>query len=131
MKLAGGILILAALFLVPTLASADGSLAQGYARVKPALVKVWAFNKAGVPIESGTGFVVRSDARRSWIVTAQHVVARSARVTVHVNRTLHDLRASVIAKTSEHQDIALLQIARGNLPTVVEFAPRGKLWRKR
>src|SRR5665213_553872 len=105
MKFVGGFLLLALLLSVPSRSSADGALAQGYLRVKPALVKVWGFNKAGVPIESGTGFVVRSDAHHSWIVTALHVVSRSTKVTIDVSRSLRDLPAVIVAKTSLHQDI--------------------------
>jgi lipoprotein NlpI len=103
----------------------DEDLSAGYGHVKPALVKVWAFNAHGTPIESGTGFVIASDAHRSWIVTALHVVARSSKVKIDISREVHDLPATIVAKTTEQRDIVLLRIARGNLHPV-QFAPRGR-----
>jgi Flp pilus assembly protein TadD len=123
MKFAVGCFLSLAFGLSVTCLSSADDLSQGYARVKPALVKVWAFNAHGLPVESGTGFVVLSDAHRSWIVTALHVVTHASKVTVDVSRDVRDVPAVVVAKTSEQHDIVLLRIARGNM-RAVHFAPR-------
>jgi hypothetical protein len=84
--------------------------------VKQSLVKVWAFDAAGIPTQSGTGFVVASDRDGSWVLTAQHVVDGADSVRVDLNRDVHDLRAVVADRTPAHQDLALLRLTHGGLP---------------
>jgi hypothetical protein len=93
-------------------------VSEAYALVKPALVKVWAFNASGLPADSGTGFVVQSDANETRIVTALHVVSGSSKVAIDVSPELHDIDATVVAKTSDQRDIALLLIEHGDLQPV-------------
>jgi hypothetical protein len=102
---------------------ADGDVSEAYSHVKPALVKVWAFSANGLPIDTGTGFIVQSDARETRILTALHVVAGSSKVSIDVSADLHDVVASVVAKTSDQRDIALLLIEHGDLQPV-KFAAR-------
>ncbi len=98
-----------------------GDVSQAYAHVKPTLVKVWAFDTHGVPTESGTGFVVKSDEKNSWIVTAEHVVDGAVSVRVDVSQELHDIPAMVVAKTTARRDIVLLKVPHGHL-TTIQFA---------
>jgi len=97
--------------------------AGGYAKVRPSLVKVWAFDGAGRPVESGSGIVIASDARQSYVLTAEHVVAHAARITVDVDRRVHDLVARIVARGT--RDLAVLVIDRGGMPTAT-LAPRSR-----
>lgn len=93
----------------------------GYAAIRPSLVKVWAFDKAGRPTESGTGVVVTSSERRSLILTASHVVTGAASIRIDVSRDLHDLTARV--DRTGPRDLTLLTVDRGGLHAA-RFAPQ-------
>lgn len=94
----------------------------GYATIKPSLVKVWALSRTGTPIDSGSGFVVSSNASDSVLLTSNHVIAEGSRISIDFNRELHDVPATVVAREATW-DLALLRIGRGNLKSVA-FAPR-------
>jgi hypothetical protein len=87
--------------------------ASGYGAIRPALVKVWAFDASGRPCASGTGIVVASGAQRSQVLTAEHVVAGAARIRIDVSREQHDIPARVV-RTGAH-DLALLDVDVGGL----------------
>ncbi len=116
-------MFLAALTLValPVRAADDASV--GYETIRPSLVKVWAFDRAGRPTESGTGIIVDSSDHRSHVLTATHVVAGAASIRIDVNRDAHDLSARV--ERTGPRDLTLLAVDRGGLHAA-RFAPRSR-----
>jgi S1-C subfamily serine protease len=110
---------LAALTCVQRAVAADDASA-GYEAIRPALVKVWAFDPTGRPQASGTGIVVDSSAGRSLVLTATHVVAGAAAIRIDVSRELHDLPAQV--ERTGPRDLTLLTVDRGGL-RAARFAP--------
>ena len=112
------------LALVAQAPSRADDAARGYANLRPSLVKVWAFDRSGRPIESGSGIVIVSNAARSLVLTAQHVIAGAASIDVDVDRERHDLIARVQRRGP--RDLAILSIDRGNL-TPATFAPRSRV----
>jgi len=113
--------LLIALVLAAHGVRASDDASAGYTAVRPSLVKVWAFDRAGRPIESGSGIVVASDAQHSLVLTASHVVAGAASIRVDLSRDLHDVTARV--ERTGPRDLTLLAIDRGGL-RVARFAPR-------
>jgi len=93
------------------------------ARVLPSVVTIDAFGTAsGGPFggsasteQQGTGMIVTSGGQ---VVTNNHVIAGTSRITVSVNGSTRALPATVVG-TDPSDDVALLQIQGGaNLPTV-------------
>ncbi len=113
--------LLIALVLAARGVRASDDASAGYTAVRPSLVKVWAFDRSGRPIESGSGVVVASDAQHSLVLTASHVVAGAASIRVDLSRDLHDVTARV--ERTGPRDLTLLAIDRGGL-RVARFAPR-------
>lgn len=97
--------------------------AAGYANVRPSLVKVWAFDAHGRPFESGSGIVIVSNASRSLVLTAAHVVAGASAITVDIDRDRHDIPAHLQERGP--RDLALLAVDRGGLVPAT-FAPRSR-----
>jgi S1-C subfamily serine protease len=87
--------------------------ARGYAAIRPALVKVWAFDASGKPVESGSGIVIVSNASRSLVLTAAHVIAGAASIKVDIDRDRHDLVARVQQRGP--RDLAVLELDQGHL----------------
>jgi hypothetical protein len=112
--------MVAVLFSVPPFAFAQ-SLAGGFARIGASVVKVWALDAHGTPIAAGSGFIVDSSDEGSTVVTATHVVKDAVSIRVDLDRTTHDLAATVIAKNP--YDITILKLSRGKLQPV-RFAPQ-------
>jgi S1-C subfamily serine protease len=106
---------------VPSRAADD--VATAYQNIQASLVKIWAFDSLGNPIQSGTGFIVSSDAASSYVLTAAHVVLDATKISVDVNRHVSDVPAKIIARR-DNPDVALLRIERGGLTPVV-FASAG------
>ncbi len=104
-------------------ADAVNDAAAGYETIRPSLVKVWAFDRGGRPNESGTGIVVESDAQRSLVLTATHVVAGAASIRIDLSRDVHDVSARVVH--AGPRDLTLLSIERGNL-RAAHFAARDR-----
>lgn len=113
--------ILAAFALLARPAAAANDAAFGYETIRPALVKVWSFDRSGKPLQSGTGVVVESNAHRSLVLTASHVVAGGASIRIDVSRDLHDVAAHV--ERTGPRDLTLLSVARGGWH-VARFAAR-------
>ncbi len=113
--------LLIALVLAAQGARASDDASAGYVAVRPSLVKVWAFDRSGRPTESGSGIVVDSNAQRSLVLTASHVVAGAASIRVDINRDQHDITAHV--ERTGPRDLTLLTIDRGGLHAA-RFAPR-------
>jgi S1-C subfamily serine protease len=118
-RLAALVLALVALSVRAVAASDDAS--AGYEKIRPSLVKVWAFDGSGRPTQSGTGIVVDSNDHRSTVLTASHVIAGAASIRIDVSRDLHDLAARV--ERTGPRDLSLLTVERGGLH-VAHFAPR-------
>jgi len=114
-------LVLVALALAAHAVRAADDASAGYETIRPSLVKVWAFDGSGRPIESGTGVVVESNDHRSLVLTASHVVAGAASIRIDVSRELHDLSARV--ERTGPRDLSLLAVDRGGL-RAARFAPR-------
>jgi hypothetical protein len=106
--------------LVPQRACGEDDASHGYETVRASLVKVWAFDSGGRPVESGSGIVVASSDKHSYILTAQHVIAKAAVVRIDIDRRVHDVPARVAALGP--RDLALLAVDRGGLVPVT-FAP--------
>ena len=113
-------LVLLAL-IVPLRAAATDDASIGYEAIRPALVKVWAFDRNGRPSESGTGIVVDAEPNRSLVLTATHVVTGAAAIRIDVSRDVHDLIARV--QRTGPRDLTLLEVDRGGLHAA-HFAPR-------
>jgi len=109
------------LALAPAHARAAGDAASGYARVRPSLVKVWAFDAQGRPLDSGSGIVIVSNGARSLVLTAAHVIANAASVRIDVDRDRHDIPARVQQRGP--RDLAVLAIDRGGFAAAT-FASR-------
>lgn len=97
--------------LFPAFPARAQTAAEAYAKIKPAIYKIWSLNAAGVPTDTGTGFVVSSDATSSMVVTAAHVVDKAVKVSLDVDRK--SVAAHVVAKIAA--DVALLKVDVGNL----------------
>jgi S1-C subfamily serine protease len=119
-KVVAGALLLALVF-GDHAARASDDASVGYIAVRPSLVKVWAFDRTGRPIESGSGIVVDSNVQHSLVLTASHVLAGAVSIRVDVSRDLHDIAAHV--ERTGPRDLTLLTIDRGGL-RAVRFAPR-------
>lgn len=117
-RFAAAVLTLLVLSVRGVWASDDAS--AGYEKIRPSLVKVWAFDASGRPTQSGTGIVVDSNGKRSIVLTASHVIAGAASVRIDVNRKLHDLAARV--ERTGPRDLSLLTV-EGDLHAA-RFAPR-------
>jgi hypothetical protein len=102
-------------------AAGSDDAANGYAKVRPSLVKVWAFDAQGRPFESGSGLVIVSNGARSLVLTAAHVIAGAASIRVDIDRDRHDLVAHVQQRGP--RDLAVLLLDRGGL-TPATFAAR-------
>ena len=111
---------LAVAFACAVTARADDA-AAGYAKLRPALVKVWAFNADGRPVDSGSGIVIVSNDARSLVLTAAHVIAGAASIKIDVDRNRHDIVAHVQERGP--RDLAILSLDRGGLRTAT-FASR-------
>ncbi len=115
------IALLAVCALFAQRASAANDASTGYEAIRPSLVKVWTFDSAGRPLQSGTGVVVASGEGRSLVLTASHVIAGAATIRIDVSRELHDLAAHL--ERSGPRDLSLLAVERGGLHAA-RFAPR-------
>ncbi|MGH7716609.1 MAG: PDZ domain-containing protein, partial [Vulcanimicrobiaceae bacterium] len=99
----------------------------GYAKIKPSLVKIWALDENGKPIQSGTGFVVSSDVRGSLVLTSAHTVVRAARLIVNIPGLARDISAHL--KSVGPVDTALLGIDEPNM-VPVQFVPHDRALRE-
>jgi hypothetical protein len=115
--------LIAVFALVAQRANAANDASVGYETIRPSLVKVWTFDPAGRPLQSGTGIVVDSGDRQSLVLTASHVVAGAASIRIDVSRDLHDLAAHV--DRTGPRDLTLLTVERGGLHAA-RFAPRSQ-----
>jgi S1-C subfamily serine protease len=117
------VFIVLAFALAARSAFAQDDASAGYAKIKPSLVKVWALDKNGRPIDSGTGFVVASDPTGSSILTAEHTVEHAASLIVNIPGESRDIAARVHGNGPV--DTALLDVDVPNL-TPVQFVNRDR-----
>ena len=113
--------LIAAFAFVARPAGASNDAAFGYETIRPALVKVWSFDRSGKPLQSGTGVVVESNSHRSLVLTASHVISGGASIRIDVSRDLHDVAARV--ERTGPRDLTLLSVDRGGWH-VARFAAR-------
>jgi|GEM_PF-6211317 S1-C subfamily serine protease len=116
-----------AMALVCRAASAADDASGGYAKIKPSLVKIWTLDENGKPIQSGTGFVVASDAGGSLILTSAHTVLHAAKLIVNVPGQARDIKARM--KSIGPVDTALLAIDEPNM-VPVRFVPHDRALRE-
>jgi S1-C subfamily serine protease len=105
--------LLIAMALVSRAAFAGDDASIGYAKIKPSLVKIWALDGNGKPIQSGTGFVVASDKGGSLVLTSAHTVTKAAKIIVNVPGQARDIDAHL--KSVGPVDTAMLNIDEPNL----------------
>lgn len=93
----------------------DGSIAGIAAKVLPTVVSISVTSATAAG--TGSGFIIRSDANESYILTNNHVASGAgvgAKLVVHFQDETQ-IDASVVGTDSSY-DLAVLKIARGNLP---------------
>ncbi len=105
--------LLIAMALVSRAAFAADDASIGYAKIKPSLVKIWALDGNGKPIQSGTGFVVASDKGGSLILTSAHTVLKAAKIIINIPGQARDIDAHL--KSVGPVDTAMLSIDEPNL----------------
>ena len=109
-------LLLAGL-LVPRAADAVSDAIDGYAKVKPALLRIWAVDGAG-HYNLGTGIVVSSDHASSIVLTATHVVAGATSIALDVNENVNSIPAErLFVGSGTQSELTILRAKRGDLPT--------------
>src|SRR5579872_2256495 len=113
--------LLIVMALVARAASAADDASIGYAKIKPSLVKIWALDGNGKPIQSGTGFVVASDKGGSLILTSAHTVLKAAKIIINIPGRERDIDAHL--KSIGPVDTAMLKIDEPNL-TPARFVSR-------
>lgn len=119
--------ILIAMILVCRAAFAADDASGGYAKIKPSLVKIWALDENGKPIQSGTGFVVASDAGGSLVLTSAHTVLHAAKLIVNIPGQARDINAHM--KSVGPVDTAMLAIDQPNM-VPVQFVPHDRSLRE-
>jgi S1-C subfamily serine protease len=119
--------ILIAMILVCRAAFAADDASGGYAKIKPSLVKIWALDENGKPIQSGTGFVVASDAGGSLVLTSAHTVLHAAKLIVNIPGQSRDINAHM--KSVGPVDTAMLAIDQPNM-VPVQFVPHDRALRE-
>ena len=119
--------LLISMVLVCRTAFAADDASIGYAKIKPSLVKIWALDGNGKPIQSGTGFVVASDKGGSLILTSAHTVLNAAKIIVNIPGQARDITAHL--KSVGPVDTAMLDIEEPNL-TPVRFVARDRVLRE-
>jgi len=115
--------LLIVMALVARAASAADDASIGYAKIKPSLVKIWALDGNGKPIQSGTGFVVASDKGGSLILTSAHTVLKAAKIVINVPGQERDIDAHL--RSVGPVDTAMLKVDEPNL-TPVRFVSQDR-----
>lgn len=94
------------------------SLADAYRTIHASLVFIRA------DATTGTGFVVASDAKFSYVVTAEHVVHGAKKISAFANDDYALPFEAKVLKSDPRNDIAVLRFARSNLtPVILGAAP--------
>lgn len=101
-----------------TLASGQGSIKAIVAKVSPAVVTVDVTTPSGG--DTGSGSIIQSTSSYSYILTNNHVIdaAMNGGGTVAIELNNGDsLDASIVGRDVNY-DLAVLKVAKGNLPTI-------------
>ena len=141
--LVGAGLIFTGLLFIPIAAHSHDSFVNAIALAKPSMVKIQAYKKHSrssskeeerkqalgeyadffqedfektAAIKNGSGFIIDSNNERSLILTAAHVVFKSSKIRI-ATQSGEKLTANVLHLNRKH-DVALLNIKKGNLPTI-------------
>ena len=96
----------------------DGSIADIAQRVLPTVVSIDV--RSGTSGGTGSGFVIKSTATESYILTNNHVaVGAGAGAAIKVVfQDESDVEATIVG-TDESYDLAVLKVSKGNLPVAV------------
>jgi S1-C subfamily serine protease len=92
------------------------SLAQIVAAAKPAVVYIVVETPDGA--QSGTGFVLKSDAQTSTVVTANHVIEGGSTVDVIFDSDEHQRFTAQVVSHDHVKDVAILAVPIGNRPVL-------------
>lgn len=111
--------VLGGAFLLITRADAQGpphDLARLVASVRPAVVYVVVATDSGA--QSGSGFVLKSDANTSTIVTANHVIEGETQVDVIFDSNEHERYPAQVIMRDHRRDVAILKVPIGHRHTL-------------
>lgn len=106
------IVCITGLSVVATDAQAQGSLAEAYRAVRPALVFIQTDQG------TGSGFIVSTTNVASFVVTDHHVVSGAHKISVYINGDYRNPLEGHVVKSDTRNDLAVLRIGRGELSTV-------------
>ncbi len=96
----------------------DNSIAGLAAKVLPTVVSIDV--ASGTAEGTGSGFVIRTDANESFILTNNHVATGAgAGSTITVQFQDQSTETATIVGTDTSYDLAVLKVNRGNLPVAV------------
>jgi S1-C subfamily serine protease len=107
--------VLAASFVIPTCCDA-APFVDVYKMVKPAVVLIVSAFPDGAAY--GSGFVLKSDATTTTIVTANHVVEGATNIDVILDSDLKKRYPATIVNRDHLKDVAVIEIAVGNRKTL-------------
>lgn len=97
---------------------ADGSIADIAKRVLPTVVSIDVRSMSGAG--TGSGFVIKSTATDSYILTNNHVaVGAGAGADIKVVFQDESEATASVVGTDDSYDLAVLKVAKGNLPVAV------------
>ncbi len=91
-----------------------GNVSESFAKVRPAVVQIWAFDERGSVISASSGIILASTGDTSLLLTAAHGIDNASKITVDVNAAVNSLPATVLTKDSL---VAVLRVPHGNLAT--------------
>src|ERR1700734_1332753 len=102
-------------FLTSGLAAADNDAVAAFENLKPSLAIVESV-AAGVT-SRGTAFCVASNNNRSYFLTNNHVlIGDSVKLRLEVDHQTYV--AHILRRGAAPMDVALIEVARGNIPVV-------------
>ena len=113
------IILGAAFLLITRVAVAQApphDLAKVVASVRPAVVYVVVATDSGA--QSGSGFVLKSDANTSEIVTANHVIEGETQVDVIFDNNEHERYPAQVIMRDHRRDVAILKVPIGHRHTL-------------
>lgn len=96
----------------------DGSIADIAQRVLPTVVSIDV--RSGTAAGTGSGFIIKSTATDSYILTNNHVaVGAGSDATIKIVFQDESETDATIVGTDDSYDLAVLKVAKGNLPVAV------------
>ena len=98
------------------IAKADDTVAAVFAKIRPSLAIVVA--REGSKVGAGSAFCIESDDKHSYFLTNNHVlIGDQVSLRVEIDGGIYS--AQIVRRGTPPIDAAVLEIDRGNLPTVV------------